>query len=219
MTFLEVLSGILEGFGNTIQVTALGLLFAVPFALVAGIAQSRTRGSIHACVTAIIEFWRSTPVLVLLYAFYYSLPAFGVRLPGLMVGSLVLGLNIGGYGSQAVRSALESLDRGQSEAGLSLGLQRWQVLVLVEFPQAFTLMLPTFVNQFIQLVKATSIISLITLRDMTFRAREISDIYYNPPKVYLALLVAYFITCYPMTILGRRIERRVAAGRKVIYEF
>ncbi|MGO1076486.1 amino acid ABC transporter permease [Inquilinus sp. CA228] len=212
MTFLDVLAGIFEGFRITAAVTALGMAFAVPFAFLCGVAQHYSRGLPRAAVTALIEFWRSTPVLILLYAFYYSLPAYGIRLSGLMVGGMVLGLNIGGYGSQAVRAALQSLARGQSEAGLALGLRRWQVLVLIELPQAIGAMMPTFVNQFIQLVKGTALVSLITLTDMTFRAHEISQTYYNPVKIYVALLTSYFLICYPATIAGRWLERRVAVG-------
>ncbi len=218
MTFAEILAGIFEGLRITAAVTALGMLYAAPFAFIGGIAQHHSRGLPHAAVTTLIEFWRSTPVLILLYAFYYSLPTFGIRLSGLTVGAMVLGLNIGGYGSQAVRAALQALDKGQAEAGRALGLRAWQILLLIELPQALAMMMPTFVNQFIQLVKGTALVSLITLSDMTFRAKEISQIYYNPPKVYLALLIAYFVICYPATIAGRWLERRASIGRRLGHE-
>jgi polar amino acid transport system permease protein len=115
---------------------------------------------------------------------------------------MVLGLHIGAYGSQAVRGALQALDKGQSEAGRSLGLRSWQILMLIELPQALLAMVPTLV-------------SLVTLTDMTFRAKEISQLFYDPPKVYFALLVAYFMLCYPATIIGRWVERKVGAGRRL----
>ncbi len=118
------------------------------------------------------------------------------------VGAMALGLNIGGYGSQAVRAALQALDRGQVEAGLALGLRRLDVLVAIELPQALVAMLPTFVNQFIQLVKGTAVVSLITLTDMTFRAKEIAELTYNPVGIYTALLLAYLMVCYPATFAG-----------------
>jgi polar amino acid transport system permease protein len=218
MTFAEVMSGIFEGFQVTASVTVLGMLYAVPFAFAAGVTQYSTKGWAHAAITAVIEFWRSSPVIILLYAFYYMLPGFGLRLSGLTVGAMVLGLNIGAYGSQAVRAALQALDRGQAEAGRSLGLRRWQILVLIELPQALLAMMPTFVNQFIQLVKGTALVSLITLADMTFRAKEISQMSYDPVKVYTGLLLAYFIICYPATVVGRWLERKVGAGRKLVHD-
>lgn len=215
MSFFDVLSGILQGLNVTLTVTALGMLYAVPFAFGAGIAQHCWRGLAYGAITVLIEFWRSTSVVILLYGFYYTLPTFGLRLSGITVGSMVLGLHIGAYGSQAVRGALQSLDRGQSEAGRALGLHGWQILMLIELPQALLAMVPTFINQFIQLVKGTALVSLVTLTDMTFRAKEISQLFYDPPKVYFALLVAYFILCYPATIVGRWVEHKVGAGRKL----
>jgi len=209
MAISEILVGILDGFGVTAQVTLYGMLWAVPFALVTGVLQHFTRGFARFAVTCLIEFWRSSPVLILLFVLYYALPGFGIRLSGVTVGAMALGLNIGGYGSQAVRAALQSLDRGQVEAGRALGLHRLHILWLIELPQAVSAMMPTFVNQFIQLVKGTAIVSLITLTDMTFRAKQIAELQYNPVGVYTALMLAYLIVCYPATLFGRYLERRV----------
>ncbi|RKT10796.1 amino acid ABC transporter membrane protein 1 (PAAT family) [Paraburkholderia sp. RAU2J] len=207
MSFLDVMLGIYKGFGVTATVTILGLLYAIPFALLAGISQNFTTGISRKVITFIIELWRSSPVIVLLYAFYYTLPSFGIYLSGITVGGLVLGLNSGAYSSQSVRAALQSLPRGQCEAGLALGLTRFEVLRLVELPQAIRAMIPTFINDLIQLIKGTALVSLITLSDMTFRAKEISELSYNPLLIYSSLLFAYLILCYPVTIFGRHLER------------
>lgn len=209
MEGFDILAGIFEGFRVTALVTLYGMMWAVPFALVTGVLQYFTRGGVRLAVTCLIEFWRSSPVLILLFVLYYALPGFGIRLSSMTVGAMALGLNIGGYGSQAVRAALQSLDRGQVEAGRALGLHRLHILWLIELPQAVSAMMPTFVNQFIQLVKGTAIVSLITLTDMTFRAKQIAELEYNPVGVYTALMLAYLIVCYPATLLGRHLERRM----------
>ncbi|MER8434821.1 amino acid ABC transporter permease [Mesorhizobium caraganae] len=219
MSFISIMRGIFEGFNITAVITGLGLCYAIPFALVAGVLQHFLRGWAYLGITAIIEFWRSSPVIVLLYAFYYSLPAFEIYLSGIAVGALVLGLNIGGYGSQSVRAALQALDRGQKEAGLALGLSRLDVLRLIELPQAIAAMMPTFINLAIQLIKGTALVSLLSLTDMTFRAKEISQLSYNPVRIYSGLLLAYFIVCYPVTILGRYLEKKLSKGRTRINEF
>lgn len=206
MSFTEIVLGIFEGFGVTAQVTLYGLVFAVPFALVFGIVQHFSRGFLLIIATAIIEFWRSSSVILLLFIFYYVLPVFGLYLSALTVSAMVLGLNSGGYASQSVRAGLQSLDRGQSEAAGALGLRRHQVLFLIELPQALSRMLPTFVNQLIQLLKGTALVSLVTLTDMTFRAKELAELEYNPAGIYIALLLSYFVVCYPVTLLGRRLE-------------
>lgn len=216
MSVFEIWLGILQGLGVTAQVTGYGLLFAVPFALVFGIAQYLAKGAVLFAVTAIIEFWRSSAVIILLFVFYYALPIVGVTLSAITVSAMVLGLNIGGYASQAVRAGLQSLDRGQKEAGQALGLSRPAILLLVELPQALVAMSPTFVNHLIQLVKATALVSLVTLTDMTFRAKEIAQIEYNPVGIYTSLLLAYFVVCYPIAALGRWMEARIKSGRSII---
>uniref|UniRef100_A0A9E8CNC4 Amino acid ABC transporter permease n=1 Tax=Bosea sp. NBC_00436 TaxID=2969620 RepID=A0A9E8CNC4_9HYPH len=208
MSQIEIIQNIFQGFGVTATVTILGLIYAIPFALVAGVLQYVLLGLPRTLVTAVIEFWRSSPVIVLLFVFYYSLPAFGIRLSSTTVAAMVLGLNIGGYGSQAVRAALQALPRGQVEAGLALGLKRWTVLGCIELPQAIRSMIPTFINQLIQLIKGTALVSLIALTDMTYRAKELAQVDYNPVGIYSGLLLAYLALCYPVTIFGRRLERR-----------
>lgn len=212
MDFLEIFLGILGGLDVTLTVTAFGLLFAIPFALVAGVTQQFLTGWRRAPVTVIIEFWRSTPILVLMFMFYYTLPVAGVYLSATTVAAMTLGLHIGAYGSQSVRAALQALDRGQVEAGLAIGLTRWQVLQTIEMPQMVVAMLPTFVNQFIQLVKGTALVALITMTDMTAGAKELSQLVFDPPAIYGALMLAYFLLLYPATVLGRQLERVV--GRR-----
>lgn len=219
MTIAEIFLGIFEGFRITATVTAFAMLFAVPFALIFGVSQYLTKGLARLAVTVIIEFWRSSAVIILLFVFYYVLPIVGIQLPAIAVGAMVLGLNSGGYGSQAVRAGLQSLDRGQVEAASALGLPRRHIICLIELPQALTRMAPTFINQFIQLIKGTALVSLVTLTDMTFRAKEIAELEYNPVGIYTSLLLAYFVVCYPVTVFGRWVEKRIGAGRGQTSEF
>jgi polar amino acid transport system permease protein len=211
MSLFDIWLGILQGVGTTAAVTAYGLVFAVPFALVFGIAQYLSVGVAHLLVTAVIEFWRSSAVIILLFVFYYALPVFGISLSAFTVSAMVLGLNAGGYASQAVRAGLQALPSGQKEAGAALGLSRLAILLLIELPQALVAMSPTFVNTVIQLVKATALVSLVTLSDMTFRAKEIAQVEYDPVAIYTALLLAFFVVCYPIALAGRWLEARIAA--------
>jgi polar amino acid transport system permease protein len=95
VTIVEIFVGIFEGFRVTATVTALGVLFAVPFALIFGVAQYLTKGVARLAVTAIIEFWRSSAVIILLFVFYYVLPVIGIHLAAITVSAMVLGLNTG----------------------------------------------------------------------------------------------------------------------------
>jgi len=208
MDFVDILGNIWSGFGTTAGVVALALLYGIPFALVFGTLQHELTGWRRFAVTSFIEFWRSSPIIVLLFVFYYSLPMIRIELSALAVGSMVLGMNIGGYGTQAVRAGLQALDRGQKEAGISLGLSPLQNLLLVQMPQALRAGIPTYINLLIQLIKGTVLVSLLSLADMTFRAKEIAQITFTPAPAYSALLLSYLIICYPLTILGRYLEQR-----------
>jgi polar amino acid transport system permease protein len=128
---------------------------------------------------------------------------------------MVLGLNIGAYGTQVVRGALSAIDRGQIEAGRSLGLSRMKILFLVEMPQALKPMMPSFTNEVIQLIQGTSLVSLVALTDMTFRAKEIGQLTYQPAEIYTALLLCYFIISYPFALLGKRLEAMIPSGRSL----
>lgn len=215
MSTLDIWLGILQGCRVTASVTLYALVFAIPFALVFGVAQYLATGLARLVVTSVIEFWRSSAVIILLFVFYYALPVVGVTLSAMTVAAMVLGLNTGGYGSQAVRAGLQTVDRGQKEAGQALGLSRAAILLRIELPQALVVMSPTFINLAIQLIKATSLVSLITLTDMTFRAKEISQVYYEPVPIYLSLLLAYFLACYPIALFGRWLAKRVTPGGEV----
>lgn len=219
MSFGQLFLGVLGGLQVTATVTAYGLLFAIPFALVFGVTQHLASGAARIMITAVIEFWRSSAVIILLFVFYYALPVFGIRLSATAVSALVLGLNTGAYGSQAIRAGLQSLDKGQLEAASALGLRRQHSMLLVELPQAVRVMAPTFVNELIQLIKGTALVSLVTLSDMTFQAKQLAEIEYNPVGVYSALLLAYFVVCYPITIFGRWLERHTGGARSLSGEF
>lgn len=209
MSMFDIWLGILEGLSTTLSVTAYGLVFAIPFALAFGVAQYLTTGVVRFIVTCVVEFWRSSAVIILLFVFYYALPVVGVTLSAMTVSAMVLGLNAGGYASQAVRAGLQALPSGQKEAGTALGLSQPAILLLIELPQALVAMSPTFVNTLIQLLKGTALVSLVTLTDMTFRAKEISQIEYDPVAIYTALLLAFFVICYPIALFGRWLEGRV----------
>jgi|SoiMethySBSTD1v2_1073268.scaffolds.fasta_scaffold00046_93 polar amino acid transport system permease protein len=211
----EIFLGIFAGVQVTLAVALYALLFAVPFALIFGILQYLSRGYARFAVTAAIEFWRSSSAIVLLFVFFYVLPFVGLPLGPYTVAAMVLGLNMGGYGSQVVRGALAALDRGQLEAARALGMSRFQALVTVELPQAFRQMLPTFINELVELIKLTALVSLITLADPTFRAKQIFQITYQPAVIYTCLLLIYFMLGYPIARVGKRLERRFAKASVV----
>lgn len=205
----EIFISIFAGLRITLIIALYALVFAVPFAFIFGVLQHHCSGLARFATTAVIEFWRSSSTIVLLFVFFYVLPFVGINLDPWTVCAMVLGLNMGGYGSQVVRGALAAIEQGQLDAARALGLTRSQALITVELPQALRQMMPTFVNELVELIKLTALVSLITLADPTFRAKQISQITYDPVTIYTCLLITYLIIGYPVVLLGKRLEQRL----------
>ena len=213
MSFPTILLWLLQGLGVTMAVTALSALVVFPFALVFGVLEYRLRGIPRLLVTVFIDFWRSSSVIILLFFFFYVGPAFDVFLSAYAVGALVIGCNIGAYGSQALRAALQSIPAGQKEAGRALGLSRNRILFLIELPQALRKVIPIAGNEIIEIVKTSANVSLIGLADVTFKAKEAMQVSHQPAEIYSALLGVYIAICLPMALAIHALVRRGQARR------
>jgi len=149
---------ILQGALTTAQLTVLGCALALVVAFIAGLGRLSRSFLVRAAATAYIEFFRGTSIFVQLFWAYFVLPLLGISLTPLQAGILALGLNVGAYGAEVVRGAVQSVGREQYEACIALNLTRWQCLRHVILPQAFVLMLPTFGNNAIELLKGTAVV-------------------------------------------------------------
>ena len=133
----------------------------------------RPRRRVRWLATVYVEVFRGTSALVQLFWLFFVLPQFGLTLAPFLVAVLALGLNVGAYGSEVVRGAILGVPRGQWEATTALNMTRAAALRRIILPQAFVAMIPPWGNLFIELLKATSLVSLITLSDLTFRAQTV----------------------------------------------
>ncbi len=203
---------ILEGALVTIELTVLGSALALVMAFLAGLGRVSRFAAVRALATAYIEFFRGTSIFVQLFWAYFVLPFFGVPLTPLQAGVLALGLNVGAYGAEVVRGAVRSIGKEQYEACVALNLGRWQSLRHVILPQALLLMLPTFGNNAIELLKATSVVSLISLADMTFQAQVVRAQTGNTLVPFATILVLYFLMASAIAFGVRALERRMARG-------
>ncbi|MGH7740174.1 MAG: ectoine/hydroxyectoine ABC transporter permease subunit EhuC, partial [bacterium] len=158
------------------------------------------------------EVFRGTSALVQLFWFYFALPFLGLRLNALTAGILVLGLNAGAYGSEVVRSAIRNVGVGQHEAALALNLTRRQKMIHIVFPQATLAMIPPAGNLLIELLKNTSLVSLITLSELTFQAETLRDATLQTTKIFSIVLLIYFLLAQGLSRLMRMLEKRLARG-------
>jgi len=206
------LSLILQGALVTVQLTVMGSALALVMAFVAGLGRLSRHFAVRALATTYIEFFRGTSIFVQLFFAYFVLPFAGIQLTPLQAGVLALGLNVGAYGAEVVRGAILSVGKEQYEACVALNLSRWQCMRRIILPQALLVMLPTFGNNAIELLKATSVVSLISLADMTFQANIVRSQTGNTLFPFATILILYFVFAMIIAFSIRALERRMARG-------
>lgn len=156
-----------------------------------------------------IELVRALPVLVLLLWVYYGLPVvFGLEFGVFTAGVITLALSDSAFEAEIFRAGIQAISIGQKEAAGALGLTRWQVMRLVVLPQAIRNILPALGNQFVYVLKMSSLISVIGLQDLTRRANELNLVEFRPLEVYSFLIVEYLVLVLITSALARWLERR-----------
>ena len=148
-----------------------------------------------------------------LFWVYYVLPFFNLKLTAMQAGILVLGLNYGAYGSEIVRSSILAIPKHQTEAGIALNMTPNQIMARIILPQALLLMLPPFGNLFIELLKGTALVSLITLSDLMFQGTLMRTSTLRSFEVFSLVLILYFLLAYPITLAVRAWEKKLSQGR------
>lgn len=164
---------VLQGVTATVELTILSCMVALVLAVLSGMGLLSSSGTIRFVSRVYVEFFRGTSVFVQLFAAYFVLPLVGISLTPLQAGVLALGLNGGAYGAEVVRAAIQTIGRDQDEATIALNLTKWQAMRYIIFPQAFLLMLPSFGNLSIEIMKGTAIASLISVSELTFQAQMV----------------------------------------------
>lgn len=200
---------LLEGLGVTLQIMAGAVVLAVPLALASGIGRLSPLRPVRWLASIYVEVFRGTSALVQLFWFYFVLPLFGVQLPAMLVGIVVLALNAGAYGAEVVRGAIRAVPPGQREAGVALNLTRAQIMRRIVVPQALPAMLPPAGNLLIELMKNTALVSLITITDLTFRGQLLRSETLRTTEIFTLMLLLYFAVALVITAGVRMLERRV----------
>jgi len=203
---------ILDGALVTVELTAMGGVLAVVAAFVAGLGRVSRFRALRWLATAYIEFFRGTSIFVQLFWVYFVLPFAGLTLTPLEAGVLALGLNVGAYAAEVVRGAILAVPRDQVEACIAVNLTRFQRMRHVILPQALPLMLPTFGNNAIELLKGTAVVSLISLNDMTFQAQVVRAQTGSTLIPFTAILLLYYLMSLAISAGMRWLERRVTRG-------
>jgi len=204
---------LLHGALVTVEVTVGAIVLGCILGLVIGLARLNPRRRfVYALGTAYVSFIRGTPLLVQLFIWFFGLPHFGINLPAFLCGVLGMGVYSGAYVSEIVRGAIQSIDRGQMEAARSLGMPYSMAMRQIVVPQAVVRMIPPLGNEFIALIKNSSLVSLLTIADVMHEGQKIISVSYRSLEVYLAVALVYFVLTNLTGFALRSAERRLGAG-------
>jgi polar amino acid transport system permease protein len=206
---------LLRGALITIEVTLAATVAAVLCAFLSGFLRLSKSRFLRLIGTVYVEVFRGTSLLVQLFWLYFALPILlDIHISAMSAAIAAIGLNYGAYGSEVVRSSIVSVPKGQYEAATALNMNPWLRMRRVVLPQALPLMLPSFGNLQIELLKGTSLVYLITLTDLTYQGMILRSYDSSKtPEIFAMLLFLYFILAYSFTWVIRFLERRTAKGR------
>ncbi len=215
----RIVSVLLQGLPATVIATVGGIVLTIVLSFAVGLALLSGSRVVRGLTRIYVEGFRGTSEVVQLFWIYFVLPVLvGFQLVPLYAGVLVLGLNHGAYGAEIVRGAVQSVPRAQYEAAIALNFSPVQRMRRVILPQAIVEMLPPLNNLFIQLLKSTAILSLITVAEVTRQGRDVLVPNFGGDIVliFVAMLVIYLVLAMLITVVMRLVERYAAAkvGRR-----
>lgn len=200
-------SGVAVTLAYTVGTIALGMILG----LLIGMARLSKSRLVNAPLVALIEFFRCTPLLVLIVWFYYALPVLlGIQMPATVAAVLVLSLYTGAFYAEIFRGGILSIEAGQWDAARALGLRPLHVMRFVILPQAVRRMVPPLMNQSITQLKNTSLVSTIAVPDLLYQGTLITADTYRPLEVYTVVAIIYFALLFPATRFVQFYEHRLA---------
>ncbi|MFZ9407461.1 MAG: amino acid ABC transporter permease [Burkholderiaceae bacterium] len=202
---------LLAGAGLTLGLSVTALFVSVLLGLALALAALSGSGLLRRVSRVYVEIFRAIPLLVLLLWVYYGLPVVsGLQFGAFTAGVLSLALSDAAFEAEIFRAGIQSVPRGHREAAQALGLAPWQTFRFVILPQALRVILPALGNQFVYVLKMSSLVSVIGLQELTRRANELNVTEYRPLEIYSALVLEYLLLILLTSWLVRRLERRMA---------
>lgn len=213
---------LLAAMGQTLLLALCGLFFACILGLIFGLLSVVKNRACNVVSIVFVDAVRGVPMIVLAYFVYFGIPFLfntilglkGVTLSALQAGTICLALNCGAYMAEIIRAGIESVDKGQMEAARSLGLPYWRAMRKVVLPQAIRTMIPSIINQFIITLKDTSILSVIGFPELVNTAKNVNGIVMRSFEVWGIVGIMYLIVITALSVLAKRVERRLNRGRE-----
>ncbi|WP_137388887.1 amino acid ABC transporter permease [Rhodoligotrophos defluvii] len=204
----------LQGAVVTLLVSLLGGLFGIVFGVGLTVMRAAPWAPLRWLAKTYMSFIRGTPILVQIFLVYYGLPGLtGIDLPPLVAGVLALSLNSAAFITEIIRAGLSAVPAGQYEAAKALAVPRGIMWMRVILPQVLRLTIPPLMNEFTMLVKASPLLSVITVVELTRTAQNVMNFTYQPIQAFALAAVLYFVMLFSLSMLTRRVDARMRAVR------
>jgi His/Glu/Gln/Arg/opine family amino acid ABC transporter permease subunit len=200
----------LQGALVTLQISALAMVLGSIVGLICGFLLLSELMALKWLVRAYVYFVRGTPALVQIFLVYFALPVVGIDIPAFWGGVVALGFNAGGFIAEIVRAGLQSIDMGQTEAAKAIGMTNRQTLQHILFPQSLRRITPPLTNELITLVKGSSLLSAISIYELTRSTQLIISQKFTPFELYALLAVFYLVIISILSRISEYVEERLA---------
>lgn len=193
----------------TIPLTVLSFIFGLLLAMLLALVQVANIKGLKQLARLYIWFFRGTPMLVQIYLIFFGLPSLGVNINGFPAAIIAFSLNFAAYNAEVLRSAIQAVPIGQTEAGYMIGLNYFQIMTRIIFPQAARIAFPPLFNSLIGLVKDTSLAGTVTVIEMLLVSKQIAARYYEPMAMYFETALIYLVICTVLTKVQSYLEKKL----------
>ena len=201
------------GLLNTLQLTAVALACGLVLGLALALLRLSPRRLMSWPAGFVIEVFRTTPPLVQLFWFFFALPLIvGIEMTPFMAAIVTFSIQSAAFFAEVFRAGIVSIERGQWDGALAIGMSRRQALARIVLPQAVKRMLPAFLERAIELMKTTTLVATIAYADLLFEANEISQKTFRPLETFTVVALIYFVVIFAFSLLARQFEQRLAVS-------
>ncbi|WP_330605349.1 amino acid ABC transporter permease [Gehongia tenuis] len=205
----------LKGAGFTLMYSALTVLFGTLGGIVFALMKLSKSRILRFVASLYIEVIRGTPLLVQLFIIFYGLPSLGINLDRTVAAVMALSINSSAYVAEIVRAGIQAVDKGQTEAGRSLGLSGWQTMRMIVLPQAIRNILPALGNEFVTVIKESSLASIIGLKELMYNAQGTATTTFLTMECYLVAAALYFIMTFTLSKILAYVEKRMRSESRM----
>ncbi len=207
---IKYLPFFLKGVLLTVEISFFAIVIGLVIGILAALGRTSRFRTLHFVGAVYVEVFRNTPLLIQIFIIYFGLPGIGLKLSPYISGLTALVLYVGAYNTEVIRAGLEAVPKGQGEAAKSLGLTGAQTFLYVVLPQMFRISLPALGNNWVALVKNSSLVSVIGMVELTFVASDLNALTFRSFELFGAATLFYLILIFILTNVQNFVEKRFA---------